>query len=165
MNEIEIFKLSVSDFLTKPILKRAFTPFLITLVVLYVLFLAVAGFSLEQLTDAHLHVETHTTTTQNGIPHEEHTEQTFVGSSVLKYLLSFGITSMVLNFFVYTLGSVLTVMLSVFIALIVIGFFTPYILEIIRERHYPHLKLNGYGNMVNMIWILLKSLLVSMPAW
>lgn len=41
----------------------------------------------------------------------------------------------------YLLGGVLALLVSVIISVIVIGFFTPWLVGIIQKRHYPNLKL------------------------
>lgn len=49
MNEIEILKRSFEDFFTGSILKLAFIPLVVALIILYIMFFGVVGFGYESL--------------------------------------------------------------------------------------------------------------------
>ncbi len=54
----------------------------------------------------------------------------------LTYILTLGAFKWFFIMFFYLVGGILAILLSVMIAVIVIGFFTPFIVKIIRDRHY-----------------------------
>lgn len=51
------------------------------------------------------------------------------------------------------------VVLSVMVAVIVVGFMTPLVVRILQKRHYPDVELRGYGNPAVDIWFLVMTLL------
>lgn len=136
----------------------AIFPFLITLFIMFSLFLFTADFGLDSSSKTNITVQSEKTEIIDGIPHT--TTERYQGNSIMDFLMSNSITSGVLEFIVYTLGSIATVILSVFIAITVIGFFTPVILEKIRQKHYPDLEKNSHGNLFTSVWVLTKSLAV-----
>lgn len=97
MNDIEIFKNSIKDLLTPKMLKFSLLPFLISMVVLYILFFVVAGVGLDML--GTLNVESSETTLENGIPHTENFSAMLEGTAIIKFLMSYTITSWVASFF------------------------------------------------------------------
>jgi hypothetical protein len=152
--------LSVHDFFTKEIMKIAFFPFLLTLIVLYILFFIGADMGFEQLQHSTLHVEQSQTTITDGIPHTEHTSETAQGSGIIDFLLKYSLTSWLISFLLYTVGSLFVLLLSIVISLSIIGFLTPAILKVIQRRHYPDIEMVGHGNIATITWHFLKSLFV-----
>lgn len=59
----------------------------------------------------------------------------------LEVFLAYSIVQWVVITLFYLLGGVLALLLSVIIALIVIGFFTPWLVRLVQKRHYPTLSL------------------------
>lgn len=158
MSERDILLQSVKDFLTPKMLKYALLPFIISLVVMYILFFIVAGIGVEQL--GTLNVQSSQTTIENGIPHTESFSTQLEGSSIMKFLMSYTITSWLATFFIYAIGGFLTIYLSIFVAVIIIGFLTPLILKELQIRHYQNVEMKGHGGIVYSIFLLLKSSVV-----
>ena len=154
MNEKELFLQSIKDFLTPKMLKFSILPFLVTLVVMYGFFFGLAGMGVEQL--GTLQVESSQTTIQNGVPHTESLSAQLEGSSIIKFLMSYTLTSWLATFLIYTVGGFLTIYLSVFIAVIVIGFLTPFVLKEVQARHYKDITMTGHSNPIMALFLALK---------
>lgn len=154
MNEKELFLQSIKDFLTPKMLKFSILPFLITLVVMYAFFFGLAGMGVEQL--GIMHVESTQTTIQDGVPHTESLSTQLEGSSIIKFLMSYTLTSWLATFLIYTVGGFLTIYLSVFIAVIVIGFLTPFVLRELQTRHYQDVTMIGHSNLLMALFLALK---------
>lgn len=158
MNEKDILIQSVRDFLTQKMLKYAVLPFIISLIVMYVLFFIVAGMGIDQL--GTLDVQSSQTTIQNGIPHTESFTAQLEGSSIIKFLMSYTITSWLATFLIYAVGGFLTIYLSIFTAVIIIGFLTPLILKELQQRHYKDVEMKGHGGVAYSLFLALRSTLV-----
>ena len=112
------------------------------------------------LKDATVQIQTHEASLQNGVVDTTTTNETYTGSSILDFLLKYSITSWIVSFLVYTVGSFVVLWVSLFISLIVIGFLTPNILNILQKKYYPDVIFKGYGTITNSIVMLLKSLAI-----
>lgn len=154
MSEKELFLQSIKDFFTPKMLKFSILPFLITLVVMYSFFFGLAGMGVEQL--GIMHVESTQTTIQDGVPHTESLSAQLEGSSIIKFLMSYTLTSWLATFLIYTVGGFLTIYLSVFIAVIVIGFLTPFVLRELQTRHYQDVTMTGHSNPIMALFLALK---------
>lgn len=157
-DEKDIILLSIKDFLSPKMLKYSLAPFLITLILMYVLFFIVAGMGVDSL--AQMQVESTQTTIENGIPHTQSTSTTLEGSSIVEYLMSFAITSWLVTFLIYAIGGFLTIYISIFIAIIVIGFLTPFVLRELQKRHYKDVELIGYSNILADLLLAIKWALI-----
>ncbi len=133
-------------------------PFIISMIVLYILFFIVAGLGVDQLST--MDVQTSQTTIQNGIPHTESFAATLQGTAIIKFLMSSAFTSWIATFLVYTIGGFLTLYASIFVALIVIGFLTHNILREVQFRHYADVTMIGYSNTIESIFLTLKWMLI-----
>jgi len=160
-NRPSLLHVSIKDFFTKEIIKLAIFPFIITIVVMYSLFFIAADFGLDQLSNSQLQVQqSETTVSVDGSSHTEELNQLFSGSSIMTYLLQYSVVSWVVSFLIYTVGSFIVMYLSVAIGLFVIGFLTPWILPIIRDRHYPDVKIEGFGTIPEVLWFFVKTLFI-----
>lgn len=157
-SENSILRLSFSDLFTAKMLKYSLMPFVLSVVILYVLFFYFAGLGLESL--GTLQIQSSQTSTLNGIPSTESFEATLQGSSLIQFLLSHAITSWIASFLIYTLGTLLTLYFSIFVSLIIIGLLTPFILAEIQRRHYSDVALIGHSNFFFSLLFLLKQLLI-----
>jgi hypothetical protein len=153
MRENLLYK-SIQDFLTPKMLKYSVMPFIITIVVMYILFFVLAGMGMEQL--GTLDVQTTETTIHNGIPHTEDISAQIQGSAIAQFLMSYAITSWIVSFLVYAIGGFLVLYLSIFVALLVIGFLTPPVLRELQRRHYQDVEMIGYSNLVAGILNIIK---------
>ena len=158
MNEKNILILSIKDFLTPKMLKYSILPFIISLILIYALFLTLASIGVEQL--GVLHVQTSETTLQNGIPHTQNIEAEVEGSEIIKFLMKYSITSWLATIFIYALSGFVALYISIFVAVIIIGFLTPIILKELRARHYDSIEMRGYANLFNSIFFALKTTLI-----
>jgi hypothetical protein len=70
--------------------------------------------------------------------------------------MSHAITSWIATFLVYTVGSFLTLYMSIFVALIIVGFLTPTILKEIQKRHYSDVEMIGYSNIFEALFLVVK---------
>ena len=157
-NETNILALSIKDLLTSKMLKFSILPFILSMIILYVLFFVVAGMGLDQL--GIMDVSSSQTVIQNGIPHTESFQATLEGSAIIKFLMSSALTSWIATFLVYTIGSFLTLYLSIFVTLIIMGFLTHSILKEIHKRHYEDVEMIGYSNPVESIFFAIRWLIV-----
>lgn len=146
--------LSLKDFFTPKMLKYSFMPFLLSMLVIYLLFFVLAGIGLDSL--GSMDVESSSTTIENGIPHTDSFTATLEGTALIKFLMSSAITSWIATFLVYTLGTLLALYFSIFIALIIVGFLTPMILRELQTRHYQDVEMKGYSNIIESLFLLLK---------
>jgi len=158
IKETDILSTSIKDFFTPKMIKFSILPFVLTLIIIYIGFFIIAGIGLDQLTT--MDIQTSQTTIQNGIPHTDSFSAKLEGSSIIQFLMSYAITSYIASFLVYALGSLVVVYASVFIAVIIIGFLTPYILREIQRRHYKDIEMVGYSNIFEGILLSLKWILV-----
>ena len=152
--ENRVLTLSIKDLFTKKMLKYSILPFVATLLVLYVLFFVVAGMGLDSL--GTMHIESSETTYVDGVPNRDSFEAKLEGSAIISFLMSSALTSWIATFLVYTIGSFITLYFSIFVALIVIGFMTPYILKEIQQRHYSDVAIKGHSNIFEGIFLTLK---------
>ncbi len=158
MSEKEILLKSIKDFLTPKMLKYSILPFIVSLVVLYIVFFIIAGMGVEQL--GTLSVESSQTTVEGGVPHTESFSASFVGSSIGKFLMHYAITSWLVTFFIYTVGTFLAIYFSIFLAVIIIGFLTPFVLKELQRRSYNDVSMIGHSNLLYAIFLALKSVLI-----
>ncbi|WP_321777874.1 EI24 domain-containing protein [Sulfurimonas sp.] len=145
---------SVKDLLTPKMLKYSIVPFVLTLVVMYVLFFIIAGIGVDQLGEMSIHSSQ--TTMQNGIPHTESFDTMIQGTAIIQFLMSYAITSWIATFLIYALGSFAVLYMSIFIAVIVIGFLTPFVLKELQSRHYRDIEMMGYSNIFEAIFLVFK---------
>ncbi|ABB44023.1 membrane protein, putative [Sulfurimonas denitrificans DSM 1251] len=158
MSEKEILLRSIKDFLTPKMLKYSILPFIISLVVLYIVFFVIAGIGVEHLST--LNVESSQTTIVDGVPHTENFNATLSDSSMLKFLMHYAISSWLAAFFIYALGAFLAIYFSIFLAVIIIGFLTPSILRELQKSSYSDISMIGYSNLPSALFLALKSALI-----
>jgi len=161
MNEFTILSTSLKDFFTKPIIKIAFYPLLITTIVLYFMFFAAADIGVSALEDHTVQVQsTQTVINSDGSVDSTQTDETYVGQGIIEWLLKYSLTSWLASFLIYTVGSVIVMMFSVFFTILIIGFLTPMILNIIKKRHYPSMEFKGHGTIASTLFVSLKTVLI-----
>ncbi len=154
--EGEIIALSIKDFFTKPMLKIAILPLFFTLIIMLIMFYTAAGYGFDSL-------EIYIQQTQNGqdVMIDENAPFYFIWiTSLMAFLFKYSITSWLVGFLLYTVGTIFIMMFSVFLTVMIIGFLTPMILNVIHKRHYAHLEINGFGSLLSPIFIAIKSLII-----
>lgn len=154
MSEQNIFIQSLKDFLTPKMLKLAILPFIVTIVLMYILFFVIAGIGIDQL--GSLDVQSTQTTMQNGVPHTESISAQLEGTAIIKFLMSSVITSWIATFFIYAVGAFFTLYASIFVAVIVIGFLTPIVLKELQSRYYQDIEMIGHSNILSTIFLVIK---------
>ncbi|MDX9757229.1 MAG: EI24 domain-containing protein [Sulfurimonas sp.] len=154
MSEKEILLQSIKDFLTPKMLKYALVPFILSLIVMYIIFFIIAGIGVEHL--GTMHVQSSQTTIENGIPHTESLEVQLESSGIVKFLMSYTITSWLATFLIYAIGGFLTIYISIFVTVIIIGFLTPLILRELQKRDYMDVEMIGHSNILYAIFSALK---------
>lgn len=154
MSEKNIVLLSIKDLLTPKMLKYSILPLVISLVVMYILFFIIAGIGIEQL--GTLQLQSSQTTIENGIPHTQSIDAKLEGSAIIQFLMSYAITSWLATFLIYAIGGFLTIYISIFVAVIVVGFLTPFILRELQSRHYQETQMIDHSNIFYSIFLLLK---------
>ncbi|WP_416768802.1 EI24 domain-containing protein [Sulfurimonas sp. ST-25] len=160
MNET-LLSISIRDFFSKRMLQFALVPFLGTILIMYTLFFGIADAGIDSLRESTLQIEQHQQTQQNGVV-ETQSETTTVegGSAILRFLMEHTVTSWLVSFIVFTVGGFITFIFAMFIALIIIGFLTPYIVKEIHRRHYSHLPLEHHGSILGILLASLKHVLI-----
>jgi hypothetical protein len=152
--EVDTLSLSIKDLFTSKMLKYSLMPFVLSMIIMYIIFFIGAGYGLEQL--GTMNVETTQTTVVNGVEHTDSFAATLEGTALIQFLMSNAITSWIATFLVYTVGSMLTLYFSIFIAVIIVGFLTPYILKEIQQRHYKDIEMIGYSNIAESLIYIVK---------
>lgn len=160
MNDINLLKLSIKDYFSKPMLSIVMYPLIGSAIVLYIMFFSIADFGLDRLADTQLQIEQHQTQVINGEIVETEVKQSYTGNSILDFLLQYTITSWIVSFLVYTIGLFAIGYISIFISLLIVGLLTPRILAIIHRKHYPSIVVDGYGTVIGGIWKLIKTAFV-----
>ncbi|NOQ31105.1 MAG: hypothetical protein GQ570_08295 [Helicobacteraceae bacterium] len=159
--QVNLLTISLKDFTNPKIIRIAILPFIVTSIVMYLLFFTVANKTIEALGNSTIQTTSSSSyVDQNGYTHTEKVDETYSGSSIIDFLMKHAITSYLISFFVYTVGSFLILLLSIFISIIVIGFLTPHILGIIQKEHYPQIEFKGFGNIFISLLYLLKTFIV-----
>jgi len=154
VNEQNLIIQSIKDFLTPKMLKFSLLPIIVTIVLMYVLFFVLAGIGAEQIGE--VHVQAQQTTMQNGVPHTESLDAYLEGTAMMQFLMSYAATAWIATFLIYAIGGFLTLYASIFIAILVIGFLTPYVLKELQQRHYQDVELIGYSNLASALLSTLK---------
>jgi hypothetical protein len=153
-NNQNLLILSVKDFFSPKMLKFTLMPFVISMIILYILFFLLAGAGLDAL--GTMSVQSTQTTLENGIPHTDSFSAQLEGTAIIQFLMSHAITSWIATFLVYAIGGFFTLYISIFVAVLVIGFLTPYILKELQHRHYEDIEMIGYSNIFSGILYIIK---------
>lgn len=156
MKDNEIFIASIKDFFTLKMMKFSVAPFIATMVIIYALFFYFAHSTIDQLHQATLHVEQTQTNLIDGVENTDSFVGDFKGSSVVEFLMGHAITAWMVTVLFYTVGSMLALIVSIFVAIIVIGFLTPFVLKELHKRHYLDVEMKGHDNFVISILKVLK---------
>ncbi len=162
MDELKLFLKSVRDYFTAPMLKLALLPFLITGVLLTGLFFATADFGLDAFKSSVLHIQSSEVVMQDGqVVQNNENDATYTGSGIVNFLLTNSVSSWMIGFLYYVIGFFGAAMLSIAVALVIVGFLTPKILRNLHERSYPDVEMKHYGNIFITVWVVLKNILVT----
>lgn len=122
----DILKRSLKDFLSKRYLILSIFPFIASFAVLGIVFLYLGSEFFDMLSAAA------STGEFPSLDKEAH--------PILSYILTMSLVQWIIVTFFYVFGSLFTILLSVMIAVVVIGFFTPYIVKNIQKSYYTETK-------------------------
>jgi len=117
---------SIKDFFTLRFLLLSTLPFLVSFVVFGAFFLYSGSEFIDFLNS-----------TANGTNFADIDP---VVHPVINYILTLAFVKWTLVTFFYLFGTFLMLLLSIIIGVIVVGFFTPYIVKVIRSKHYPNFQ-------------------------
>ena len=157
---MELFIQSLKDLFTPKMLKFSLVPLIVIAIVMYIAFLMLVGVGIDQL---QAHLETTQTVVQNGVPH---TQTQIVdadlntSSAIGNFIATYIVGSWLFSFFVYAIGTFFVLYASIFMAVVIIGFLTPYILKELQFMHYQDVKMIGFGNAIESLFLILKWLFV-----
>lgn len=153
----DILTASVRDFFTPTFLGMAFVPFLITLILLFVLLfmftaeiisaLQATGDGVVAGDDTLSMLKHHFVTTVSEYP-------------IISLIAGHAIFQWLMGILFYIIGGSLALLLAMVIAVIVTGFFTPWIVRTVQRRHYSGIELKGQGNIFTYLLFATKILLV-----
>ena len=161
MNEENIFTQSVKDFFTLQMIKYSVVPFIVTMIVIYALFFYFASATLDQLHQASLHVEQSQLSVINGVQNSNSYVGDFEGSSIVSFLMSHVATAWMVSILFYTIGSMFALLISIFIAVIVIAFLTSFVLKELHKRHYSDIEMRGDDNFFISLFNVLKWIILT----
>lgn len=168
MGEIEIIFRSIRDFFRPNMLKIAILPLVITLILMYILFFTAAGIGFDSLQ------EVVNQSQSGGEVIIDQTAPFYVVwvTYLIVFLFKYSITSWLVGFLFYTVGSIFVLIFSVFLTLIIIGFLTPLIISILHKNNYSHLELKGQASMfapllefIKVFFIMLLIFIILIPIY
>ncbi len=163
-----LFAKALGDFFTTKFLTLSTAPFVITLLIAFFLLYQASGEFFDMLSAA------------------AHASQPDVAgghapNDLAQFAKEYPIVSAILGSFVfkavagtlfYIVGGGVAVLLSVLLAVIIVGFFTPMIVAEVQKRHYPDIERKGTVPVWDYLLFMMKQLLlfmlfllVSLPFW
>ena len=134
-------------------MKYSIAPFIIVTLIVYGLVYYFASTTINELHQASLHVEQSQTNIIDGLESTDTSITELQGFTIINFLMSHALTAWIVTFLVYTIGSMLALIITIFISLIIISFLTPFVLKEIQKRHYMDVEMKGHDN---IFWSLLK---------
>ncbi|WP_200762456.1 EI24 domain-containing protein [Nitrosophilus alvini] len=150
-----IFILALEDFLSTKFLALTTVPFFATLIIAFVLLFQISGEFFDLLNSAVTNPDA----------------AAVQGNELAEFLKEYPFLSVIFGSFIfkaiagtffYIIGGGLAIMFSTIVAVIVIGFFTSYIVAEIHKRHYRSIDISSGYDIFSYIWFVLKSLALFM---
>ena len=160
--EKSIFLISLRDFFTPKMLKYAVSPFVVSMIIMYIVFFYFAGSMLGNIHNASLHIMQSQETVTNGIEHSSTIVTTYAGSGIMTFLMSHFLTAWIFSIFFYIIGGMIVLVISIIIAIIVISFLTPLILRDLQQKHYPDVQMRGEDTILSALWHIVTSFILSL---
>ncbi|NPA73230.1 MAG: EI24 domain-containing protein [Epsilonproteobacteria bacterium] len=142
---MNVFDKSIKDFFKMKFLLLSTLPFLLSFFILGAVFLYGGSEFLNMLLNP---------SSGNGIEQVDPNIH-----PIISYILTFALVKWVFVTFFYLFGTILIVLISVIIGVIVIGFFTPYIVKNIQEDSYPN-YIRSQMELKEVIWLYAKTFLI-----
>lgn len=179
--QTQLLSLSIKDFFTPYFLSLALIPLIITLIILF----SLLAYGLQNLDDTMNSVRIEKTTTQYSDQHESHIEssmnvsfdenatktsffdinpvalfESFRSSDLLSSLFQYEWLRWLVHKLVFLIAGYFILILAVIIAVIIVGFFTPLVINKLKQRHYPSLEIKGHGSILGILWYAIKAFLI-----
>lgn len=152
MKEIDILIRSIKDFFSSYMLKIAFVPLFLTMLILYILFFGAATYGLESLQSlSEAYASGAKPIVDENAPFYYHW---------FAYLLQYSFVSWIVGFLLYTLGSIFIFHISLVFTLVIIGFLTPLIVSKLHKTYYSKLEIKPFGTLTNATTNALKAFFV-----
>ncbi len=162
-----LFAKALSDFFTTRFLVLSTAPFIITMILAFFLLFQVSGEFFDMLSAA-------AAATQNP-------DAAAAQNELAQFAKEYPVISTILGSFVfkavagtlfYIVGGGVAVLVSVVLAVVIVGFFTPMIVKEVQRRHYPQIERKATVPlwdyvlfMLGQFGLFLIFLLVSLPFW
>jgi len=181
MKKKNLFSLSLKDFFTPYFLSLALLPLVITLALLF----ATLSYGMQVLDDKLKAVHIEKTTTEYSTAESSHSQSSFdfsyddnatsssvldinpvalfeslQTSAILSSMLEYEWLRWIIEKVVFLVAGYFILILAVIIAVLIVGFFTPLVVQKLKTRHYPPLEIKGHGSFLSVLWYTLKSLLI-----
>ncbi|WP_456382081.1 EI24 domain-containing protein [Hydrogenimonas sp.] len=165
--ERALFAKALSDFFTTKFLTMSIAPFVITTMLALFLLFQLSGEFFDMLsTAASVSQHPDAATAQNELVQFAR-EYPFISA-----ILGSVVFKVVAGTLFYIVGGGVAVLVSVMLAVVIVGFFTPMIVKEVQRRHYPQIKCKATVSMwdyllfmVGQFVLFLIFLLVSLPFW
>ena len=158
---------ALSDFFTTKFLALSTAPFLITMLLAFFVLFQLSGEFFDMLSAA----------AQAG----QQAGAAAPGDELAQFAKEYPVISTILGSFVfkavagtlfYIIGGGIAVLVSVILAVVIVGFFTPLIVKEVQQRHYPHIERKATVPvwdyilfMLGQFLLFLLFLVVSIPFW
>lgn len=143
MIDAGLIKKSVSDFLSPKLLMVSVVPFFLTFALFLYLYLGIGGDTIDSFKQS----------IENGVV-------PFLDAQahpILTYILTIGVFKWFFTIFFYLVGGIAVVLLTMVVAAAIVGFFTPYIVKVIRDKHYPNFVIKNDDFTIGVtIWHFIK---------
>ena len=182
MKKKNLFTLALKDFFTPYFLTLALAPIVITLLLLF----SALSYGVQLLSDKLNTVRIEKTSTHYSTPTQVQSQsslditfdanqtessswlgsdpmalfESLKNSQILYSLLENDILRWIVEKIIFLAAGYFLLIFSVIIAVIIVGFFTPLVVRKLKSRHYPAFEIVGHGNLFEIVWYALKSLLV-----
>jgi hypothetical protein len=143
MIKAELIKKSIADFFSPKLLAYSVVPFLITFALFLYLYLGVGGEWIDSFKHS---IENGTVPFLDADKHP-----------ILTYILTIGLFEWLFSIFFYLVGAIAVILLTVVVSATIVGFFTPAIVKVIRDKHYPDFVIkNDDFTIGTTVWYFVK---------
>jgi len=181
IKQTQLLSLSIKDFFTPYFLGLALIPLITTLIILF----SLLAYGLQSLDDTMNAVRIEKTTTQYSDQHESHSQSSMnvsfddnatktsffdidpvslfdslQNSDLLSSLFQYEWLRWLIHKLVFLVAGYFILILAVIIAVIIVGFFTPLVVNKLKQRHYPSLQIKGHGSILGVLWYTIKAFLI-----
>jgi len=165
--EEAIFAKALSDFFTTKFLTLSTAPFVITMILAFFLLYQASGEFFDMLSAAAA-----AGSAPDAAQAHDQLAQFAQEYPILSTILGSVVFKAVAGTLFYIIGGGVAVLVSVILAVVIVGFFTPIIVKEVQKRHYPHIERKATVPvwdyilfMLGQFLLFLLFLIVSLPFW